>query len=384
MKYNFDEAINRRGTNSAKWDWIDEDVMAMWVADMDFKCAPEIVARIKAKAEEGIYAYPYYGKEVEHAVAVWMKKRHGWKIDPESVVPTAGVVVGFHLASAAVAKAGDSYLMQTPAYMHYFSVKDNLRLERRETGLVQEEDGSFVVDWDDFESKIDETTKVFHLCNPHNPTGKVFNEDELRKKADICLENDVLICSDEIHSDIVYSGSKHIPIASLSDEIAQNSVTLVAPSKTFNVAGFQASAAIIPNPELRKKYEGARMGLTEWLNMMANEVLLASYQEGEAWLEELLVYLEGNRDALCDFVEREMPGVKMTKPDSTFLAWLDCRELNIEGNLMKFFRENAKVELVNGLRFGKNGKGYVRFNFGCPRAQMMEALGRMRDACNFL
>lgn len=380
MKYDFDSVIERRGTSSAKWDTMAEGVLAMWVADMDFRCAPEIVSRIKAKAAEGLYGYPYYGKKVQQAVVDWMAKRHGWQIKVEDVVPTLGVVVGFHIASNAVAKRGDGYLIQTPTYGQFFTVEKNLGLRTQVSELAHNLDGSYSVDLDEFEAAIDEGTRIFMLCNPQNPTGKVFSKDELLKMGEICLKHDVVICSDEIHSDIVYKGNKHIPIASLSDEIAQNTITLMAPSKTFNVAGFQASAAIIQNPELRKKYIDARMGMTSWMNMMGSEAIMASYEEGGAWLEELLVYLEGNRDALCDFVEEEMPGIRVWKPESTFLAWLDCRGSGIEGNLGNFFREKAKVGLIDGNIFGQGGEGFVRFNFGCPRAVLMEGLERMRKA----
>jgi cystathionine beta-lyase len=380
MKYDFDSVIKRRGTSSAKWDTMAEGVLAMWVADMDFRCAPEIVSRIKAKAAEGLYGYPYYGKKVQQAVVDWMAKRHGWQIKVEDVVPTLGVVVGFHIASNAVAKRGDGYLIQTPTYGQFFTVEKNLGLRTQVSELAHNLDGSYSVDLDEFEAAIDEGTRIFMLCNPQNPTGKVFSKDELLKMGEICLKHDVVICSDEIHSDIVYKGNKHIPIASLSDEIAQNTITLMAPSKTFNVAGFQASAAIIQNPELRKKYIDARMGMTSWMNMMGSEAIMASYEEGGAWLEELLVYLEGNRDALCDFVEEEMPGIRVWKPESTFLAWLDCRGSGIEGNLGNFFREKAKVGLIDGNIFGQGGEGFVRFNFGCPRAVLMEGLERMRKA----
>jgi len=384
MKYDFDSVIKRRGTNSAKWDTMSEGVLAMWVADMDFGCAPEIVSRIKAKAEEGLYGYPYYGKKVQQAVVDWMAKRHGWQIKVEDVVPTSGVVVGFHIASNAVAKRGDGYLIQTPTYGQFFTVEKNLGLRTQVSELVCGTDGSYSVNFDEFEAAIGESTRIYMLCNPQNPTGKVFSKEELLKMAEICLKHDVMICSDEIHSDIVYKGNKHIPIASLSEEIAQNTITLMTPSKTFNVAGFKASAAIIQNPELRQKYINARMGMTSWMNMMGSEAIIASYEEGGAWLEELLVYLEGNRDALCDFVEKEMPGIRVWKLESTFLAWLDCRGSGIKGNLGNFFREKAKVGLIDGNIFGQGGEGFVRFNFGCPRAVMMEGLERMRGALNEL
>ncbi len=380
MKYDFDTVIDRRGTGSVKWDTMEPGVLAMWVADMDFRCAPEIVARIKAKAEEGLYGYPDYKNKVKQAVVDWVAKRHDWKIKVEDVVPTSGIVVGFHIAANAVAKRGDGYVMQTPAYKRFFTVEESLGLVPQISELVRESDGSYSVDLDEFESVIDERTKIFMLCNPQNPTGKVFSREELRKMAEICLKNDILICSDDIHSDIVFKGSKHIPIASLSEEIAQNTVTLISPSKTFNVAGFKASAAIIQNPDLRKKYKDARMGLTGWVNLIGSEGMMAAYEDGEPWLDELLVYLEGNRDALCEFVDKEMPGVKVWMPESTFLAWMDCRELGIEGDLGDFFRENAKVEVIDGTVFGESFEGFVRFNFGCPRSVMLEALERMGDA----
>jgi len=212
------------------------------------------------------------------------------------------------------------------------------------------------------------------LCNPQNPTGRVFRQDELEKMAEICLRNDVIICSDEIHSDLVFSGHKHIPIASLSPEIAAKTITLIAPSKTFNIAGLKASVAVITDEKLRQQFDGARKGLLGGVNLLGQYAARAAYQEGGPWLDELMVYLEANRDFLYDFVKHELPDIKMAKPQGTYLAWLDCNDMELDGKPNEYFRENAQVAMNDGEWFGAGGKGFIRLNFGCPRSMLEEAL----------
>jgi cystathionine beta-lyase len=246
--------------------------------------------------------------------------------------------------------------------------------------LTRGDDGQYQVDMEAFRGAISEKTRIFMLCNPQNPTGRVFRQDELEAMAEVCLQNDIIICSDEIHGDLIFSESKHIPIASLAPEIAANTITLLAPSKTFNIAGLKASVAVIENDELRQRFEGAQQGLVGWVNLLGLTAMQAAYQEGGAWLDELLDYLEANRDYVVDFVHNELPGVDLAKPEGTYLAWLDCRGAGIPGNPSKFFREKAGVAMNDGAWFGAGGDGHVRFNFGCPRAQVEEALAKMKEA----
>jgi cystathionine beta-lyase len=251
---------------------------------------------------------------------------------------------------------------------------------RQDVELACLPDGTYAVDWQAFDAGINEQTRLFILCNPHNPVGKVFREDELRRLAETCLKRGVVICSDEIHCDLVYHGYRHIPIASLGTEVAQNTITLIAPSKTFNLAGLQCGIAIIQNPSLRNKFRHAHQGLAGWVNVMGLVAAQAAYRFGEDWLQQLLVYLESNRDYLVEFVTEELHGVKVVKPQSTYLAWLDCRQTGIDGNPFEFFLKHARVALNDGAKFGKGGEGFVRLNFGCPRSLLAEALERMKIA----
>jgi cystathionine beta-lyase len=246
--------------------------------------------------------------------------------------------------------------------------------------LIHQENGAYFVDSQVIESRITDQTRIFMLCNPQNPTGRVFQKDELERMAEGCLRHDVVICSDEIHADLIYSGHKHIPIASLHPQIAQNTITLMAPSKTFNTPGLKASFAVISNPELRQKFEKAKQGLVGWVNNLGRVAMYTAYQEGEAWLQALLVYLEENRNYTYEFVNNELPGVQMAKPEGTFLAWLDCRSANLEDEPSRFFRKRARVALNEGEWFGKGGEGFVRLNFGCPRSILIQALDRMKRA----
>ena len=380
MTFDFDLRIQRRGTSCSKWDKFEEDILPMWVADMDFRPPPVVVDALKGCVEHGVFGYPFMEEDVKQVVVDWMAKRHHWQIDPQSVVNVPGVVTGFNLAAHAVTEPGDGVMVQTPAYGPFLKVAKNVRLEQHEMELTRGEDGVYSVDYELFEETIKDNTRIFMLCNPQNPTGRVFRQDELEKMAEICLRHGVIICADEIHSDLVYPGHQHTSIASLNEEIAQNSITLMAASKSFNIAGLKASAAIIPNPELRERYENARQGLVDWVSGIGNTAMIAAFQGGEEWLAELMDYLEANRDYLAQFVQERLPGVELHKPEGTFLAWLDCRSAGIDGKPSDFFREKARVEMNDGEWFGQGGKGFVRLNFGCPRSMLTEALERMEQA----
>jgi cystathionine beta-lyase len=382
---NFDEIIERRDTDCAKWDQTEPDVLALWVADMDFRAPAEVQAALMEAVQHGVFGYPYYGSCVQEAAAEWLLSRHGWEVSPESVVLLPGVVTGFNLAANAVTVPGDGVLVQTPTYGPFLKVEKNYNLSQQVHQFDQDPDGRYVLDLDAFEAAIRPETRIFMLCNPQNPTGRVFTKDELTAMAEVCLRHDILICSDEIHSDLVYTGHKHIPIASLDSEIAARTITLLAPSKTFNVAGLKASVAVIENEELRKDFEDARQGLVGFVNLMGAEAMQAAYLYGAPWLEAVLTYLEANRDLLVEFVRERLPGVKMAAPEGTYLAWLDCRELGIAGikedtSFNAFFEREARVALNDGGWFGPGGEGFVRLNFACPRSILVEALERMAQA----
>jgi cystathionine beta-lyase len=389
MNYDFDTLPERRGTDCAKWDATDPDVLPMWVADMDFTAPPEVVKALEDFVKKGVFGYPYYGDSPQNTVVEWMSSRHQWQIDPEAVSFASGVVTGFNRAAHAVTRPGDGYLVQTPTYGPFFGVEKNVGLSKQEMELTLNTDGSYSIDLDAFEAAIMPETRIFMLCNPQNPTGRVFTKDELEGMAEICLRHNIVICADEIHSDLVYAGHKHIPIASLAPEIAENTITLVAPSKTFNVAGLQASAVIIENEELRNKFAEAGKGLADhWLNLMGMIALETAYRQGAPWLEALMRYLDGNRAYATEFVNQKLPGVRMAKPEGTFLAWLDCRELLSGTDFVEdetvyfspFFAKEARVALNKGTWFGKGGEGFARLNFGCPRHVLEEGLARMQGA----
>jgi cystathionine beta-lyase len=384
LDFNFGEIIERRGTDCAKWDLPGEDMLPMWVADMDFQAPSEVREALLKAVEHGVFGYPYYRNSVQEAVADWVKNRHGWQVSPESVVLLPGVVTGFNLTTNAFARRGEGILVQPPTYGPFLRVAGNFDLIQQDNLLVPGEEGQYQVDLEAFEEAITPETRIFMLCNPQNPTGRVFTCGELLGMAEICLRHDVLICSDEIHSDLVFSGNKHLPVAMLGEEIAAKTVTLLAPSKTFNVAGLKASAAIIEDEELRTQFETARQGMVGFVNTLGAEAMRAAYLYGAPWLDALLIYLEENRDLLVDFVRDRLPGVEVAAPQGTFLAWLDCRALDLEqeegGYFNKFFEDKAKVAVNDGGWFGTGGEGFVRLNFGCPRSTLIEALERMERA----
>jgi cystathionine beta-lyase len=385
MKYNFDEIVNRRGTRSIKWDLFSDEELPMWVADMDFKSPQPVIDALHERVSEGVFGYTLDSSECKQSVVDWVKKRHQWEITTDDVVFVPGVVVGFNLAIKALTSSGENVVFQTPAYGPFFRVAKNHELNQLTVPLVAGEECNYEIDYEDFEKKISAGPGVFLLCNPQNPTGRVFTEDELRKMGEICLRHGVKIVSDEIHSDLIHQGNKHIPIAKLSSELADNTITLIAPSKTFNVAGLDGSIAIITNPELRKKYEESKVGLVGSVNLLAKIAMCACYREGEEWLTQLLAYLDGNIQYMKEFFEKELPEIKYYCPQGTFLAWLDVRDLNLsqdpDDHYATFFRNEAKVVLNSGNFFcEEDGDGFARLNFGCPRPLLMEGLNRMKSA----
>ncbi len=379
INFDFDTPLNRRDSESAKWNRYEEDVLPMWVADMDFRSPEPVIEALRQRVEHGVFGYPLPPENLKESIVAWRARRHGWEVTPDDLILVPGVVTGFNLASHAVTRPGDGVLVQTPTYGPFFGVGKNVDLVQHEMELSRGKDGQYSVDIDAFEAALTGRTRIFMLCNPHNPAGRVFRKDELEAMADVCLKHDIIICSDEIHSDLIFSGHKHIPIASLDPEISAKTITLIAPSKTFNIAGLKASVAIVTDEELRKQFDGARKGLTGWVNLLGMVAMEAAYDRGEAWLDTLLEYLEANRDYLFDFIKNELPGIKMAKPEGTYLAWLDCREAGIDGKPDKFFQEQGKVAMNDGAWFGKGGEGFVRLNFGCPRSVLEEGLGKMKD-----
>jgi cystathionine beta-lyase len=391
MVHDFDRVIDRRGTNSAKWKHYGADVIPLWVADMDFPAPEPVQEALRRAVEHGIFGYELPTKELRETVAARMDKLYGWKISPEMVVATPGVIAGFNAAVRTVCTAGQGILVQPPVYPPFLSIHKNAALVHQESQLRIMPDGAvlrYAVDFDLFERAVNSggaQTGMFLLCNPHNPTGQVFSRQDLLRMAEVCLKNNTVICSDEIHSELLLGGAQHIPLGTLSSEIADRTITLVAPSKTFNVAGLYCAFAIIPNPDLLRCYKKT----TEQMTMNQSSLGLAAAQAAfsgacDDWLAALRVYLTGNRDFLVEYVKREFSGIRITVPEATYLAWLDCNELvrsgRIHGTPYEFFLKLAKVALNEGKEFGSGGEGFVRLNFGCPRKTLEDALERMKTA----
>jgi cystathionine beta-lyase len=381
MKYDFDRYIERRAADSIKWHRYDRDVLPLWIADMDFVSAQPILDALHDRVDHGIFGYTRDKliPGLHQVIRDRLERLYNWHVNIGDILFLSGVVVGFNLACHAIGDPGDDVLMQPPVYYPFLSAPGNAG-KQAQYAQVQRAGDCYEIDFDAFERAITDRTGLFILCNPHNPIGRVYRPDELERMAEICLRHNVAICSDEIHCDLIYDGHQHLPIASLSPEIAQNTITLMAPSKTFNIPGLGCSFAIIQNPELRKHFLAATGGLVHGVNILGYTATLAAYQDGQEWLDQLLVYLQDNRDFLSQYVERDLPGIDMVKLEGTYLAWLDCRNTPIADQPAKFFLEQARVGLNEGTRFGPGGEGYVRLNLACPRSTLVGALERMQVA----
>ncbi|AKI96724.1 MalY/PatB family protein [Kosmotoga pacifica] len=387
MKYNFDEIIDRRGTESYKWDHTKDffgrdDLLPMWVADMDFKSPPVVIEAILRRAEHGIFGYTAKSESFYQAFIDWTGKRHGWEVKKEWIIASPGVVPAIAIAIQAFTNPGDKIVVQTPVYYPFFNVVKNNRRELIINELIYN-NGHYTMNYEDLIEKIDSKTKMLILCSPHNPVGRVWSKAELKRLGEICLEKGIIVVSDEIHSDIVYSESKHIPFASISEESANNSITCMAASKTFNIAGLETSLTIIPNTELRGKFKKILLkGLSLTLgNIFGTIATETAYRLGEDWLEELLDYLEKNRDFAIEYIRNNIPSVKAIKPEGTFLLWLDFRGLGLSDlELQKLILNEAGVALNHGTVFGKGGEGFQRLNFACPRAILEKGLKKIERA----
>jgi cystathionine beta-lyase len=375
----FDAIIDRRHTESLKWSRYDGDVLPLWVADMDFPVPEPVVRALEARVAHPIFGYGQPPEGLREVVRERLARLYGWRVDLDAICFLPGVVSGFNLACRAVGAPGDEVVVEAPVYPPMLAAPENAGRTCKTVPLVEGRD-RYEHDFDAFERAITGRTSLFLLCNPHNPVGRVFERAELERLAEICLRRDVVICSDEIHCDIVYPGHRHVPIASLAPEVAARTITLFAPSKTYNIAGLCCSVGVVPNPDLRAGLERAGAGLVPSVNVLGYAAALAACRDGQVWLDALLVYLQRNRDYVLEYVATHMPGVRCQRPEGTFLAWLDCREASLPDRPCQFFLERARVALNDGATFGAGGAGFVRLNFGCPRATLAEALERMRAA----
>ncbi|RAO98545.1 cystathionine beta-lyase [Petrotoga sp. 9PW.55.5.1] len=386
MKYNFDEIIDRRNTESAKWKALKqlygrEDIIPMWVADMDFKSPPEIIQNLKERADHGVFGYPMIDDNYFDSFVNWVKKRHELNISKEWIITADGVVDALKIAILAFSKPGDKVVIQTPVYYPFYNIiKSNGREILRNSLKI--ENGNYIMDYEDLEKKLsDKRTKLFILCNPHNPVGRVWTKQELEKLSDLCVKHNVILLSDEIHSDLIYPSNKHIPIVSISQEIKEKSLTFYAPSKTFNLAGLKASYVVIPNNELRNEYKNTIESISSSsLNIFGMIAAKAAYEKGEGWLKELLIYLENNIDFVISFFNDKLPKVKITKPEGTYLMWLDFRAYGDEEKIKEMLVNKAKVGLEEGSIFGEEGKGYFRMNIGCPKSVIEKVCNNIYNA----
>ncbi|MDF2942185.1 MAG: Bifunctional PLP-dependent enzyme with beta-cystathionase and maltose regulon repressor [Herbinix sp.] len=391
MIYNFDEVIDRKNSNSLKYDFAVErgrpvDVLPLWVADMDFRTAPCILERLQKHVELGIFGYSDVKSDYFQAMSDWYQNYYQWKLEEKWLVKTPGVVFAIATAIRAFTKPGDRVLIQEPVYYPFRrAITDNERIVVNNPLVLI--DGHYEIDFEDFEEKIvSDKVKLFVLCNPHNPVGRVWKEWELRKMGEICLSHQVLVVSDEIHSDFIYNGFQHLIFANLEERFADNSITCTAPSKTFNLAGLQVSNIIISNQNLRLKFAATidQAGYSQ-LNMFGLIACQAAYEGGRDWLEQLKLYLTENLAFVRDYLRENIPDIKLIEPEGTYLIWLDCRALKLSEKERKDLIINkAKLWLDSGVMFGANGVGFERINIACPRSIIREALERLKEAINNL
>jgi len=351
---------------------------------MDFRSPEPVIRALRERVEHGVFGYGVEPPDLRQVVRDWLERSFGWQVLPEALVFLPTVATGFNLACHAMAAPGDGVLVQTPVYLPILQAPGNACLTLDQMELTRQADGCYAIDYDAFKAAITPRTRLFILCSPHNPVGRVFRRQELEQMAEICLRHRVIICSDEIHSDLVYQGSRHVPIASLAPEVAAQTITLIAPTKTFNIPGLKCAVAIVEDAELRDRLCAAHAGLVGGVSVVGYTAVLAAYRDGRPWLDEALRYLEGNRDFLLQYVAEHMPAIGVGRPEGTYLAWLDCRQAGLPGSPHEFFLQQARVALNDGQPFGKGGEGFVRLNFACPRSTLAEALDRMCQAMQAL
>ena len=388
MKYNFNERIDRSENHSAKWAEMEmkfgrNDLIPMWVADMDIKAAPEIVESMKKKVEQEIFGYVYRPDSYYKTATEWLKKRFGYEISPSSLIHSPGVVPSMSILVKMLTKNSDKILIQTPVYPPFASaVKDNGR-ELVENQLIKDEKGYYTIDFEDLEKKLSlDEVKLFILCNPHNPVGRVWKKEELLKMGELCKKYNVRILADEIWRDLIMPGYKHTSMASLSKGIEDITITLFSPTKSFNLAGLQASFATFPRVEERKEFDNILGQMDVKRNNPFSLVAFeTAYEKCEDWLEELILHIDGNMQYVVDFIAEKLPEIKVVKPEGTYLMWLDFNGTKIpQDKIQEFLINEAKVAMNDGGSFGSNGKGFARMNMACPRYMVEEAMERIEKA----
>ncbi|HVZ64094.1 MAG TPA: PatB family C-S lyase [Lacunisphaera sp.] len=381
MSFDFDTVVDRRGTDSQKWQkYAGRDILPMWVADMDFKSPPAVLAALQERVAQGVFGYSRPVKATVDAFVEACARRYHWNIEPAWLVWLPGLVVGLNVTTRAFAQPGEEVLTLTPVYPPFMSAPRNSgRVSVQVPFRLAAAARRWEIDWDALERAVTPKTRLFFLCNPHNPLARVWRRDELECLANFCARHNLLLCSDEIHCDLILDDIPHVPTALLGAGVAERTITLMAPSKTYNVPGLGTSIAIIPDPQLRQEFVRATAGIVAEVNALGYTACEAAYRDGEPWRRELIAYLRGNRDYLVDYVARELPGVVVEAPvEATYLAWLNVSVLKLKDPIAHF--EAHGVGLSDGAYFGATRGSHVRINFGCPRATLAEALQRMKRA----
>ena len=381
MTFDFETVIERRGTDSQKWQkYAGRDILPMWVADMDFRSSPAIIAALHERVEQGVFGYARPVKSTIDAFVNATEKRYGWKVDPSWLVWLPGLVVGLNIVAQAFAQAGEEVLTLTPIYPPFMSApKNSVRHSVQVPLALHAAERRWEIDWAALEKAVTPKTKIFLLCNPHNPVARVWRRDELVRLGEFCMRHNLVLCSDEIHCDLILDDLPHIPAALLGTEVARRTITLMAPSKTYNVPGLGTSIAIISDPQLRAQFVRATAGVVAEVTSLGFVACEAAYRDSEAWRQGLLQTLRGNRDLLIDFVAHELAGVTIEADiEATYLAWLNVSALKLADPIAHF--ESHGVGLSDGAFFGSPRGQHVRLNFGCPRTTLAEALARMKRA----
>lgn len=398
MKYDFNQICDRKNTNCFKWDFIqsifgNDDVIPMWVADMDFPVAIPIVEALKRRAEHEFYGYTKASADVIQSIVDRMWDKYAWKIKPEWIVFTPGVVPALNITVRMLTHPGDEIILQEPVYYPFFPAVtfSGCQIVNNQLKLIN---GRYEMDYEDLEHQfharigmlpVPNRIKAIMLCNPHNPVGRLWNKEELTKLGDIAIKHDVVVISDEIHCELLFKDHQHTPFASISEVFEQNSIVCMSPSKTFNLAGLEVSSIIIPNKKLRHLFINTRTGILPEPNLFGYTALEAAYRFGDEWLDQLLDYLQGNLDFLLKYFANRIPKIKVIKPQGTYLIWLDCRDLGMDDmTLRNFMRDKAKVGFDDGFLFGSGGSGFQRMNIACPRPIIEEALIRIETMVNKL
>ncbi len=386
MKYDFDQIIERRDTASIKWDFAHAflgcgDALPMWVADMDFLCPQPVINALVERSRHGIFGYSGNTDSFYKAIIGWMNRRHGWAVEKEWISTTPGVIPALAFSIIAYTNPGDRVLIQTPVYRPFFEVIEANGRVVVENPLINDID-RYEMDFADMEAKLSQGISLAILCNPHNPVGRVWTEEELRKFGELCLAHNVPVISDDIHYDIVFKPHRYRSLATLDERFKSNTISCYAPSKTFNLAGLSTSFIVIPNGEMREKFDQVRFQTGVYIgNLYGTLGLEKAYEEGEEWLEQLLDYLRNNLKIIREYLQENIPQIKLIEPEGTYLAWLDCRALWLtDAELEKFWFEKAKIAHDPGTIFGTNGSGFARLNFACPASVLITALDRLKWA----